>query len=163
MTNPPRGYEAKGVHWVKPELLAEVAYAQMTREGVVRHSVFHGLRTDKPAVDIEPERATPRRAVARRRDPAPAATGARGALDQVRITHPDRVIDAASGITKVELARYYAEISPWLLPHLRATGPSPSCVRPTALPGSCSSRRMPRSWPSRVSPRSGKSMQASRS
>ncbi|WP_017917876.1 DNA ligase D [Burkholderia gladioli] len=119
LANPPRGHEAKGAHWVRPELLAEVAYAQMTREGVVRHSVFHGLRTDKPAVDIEPERATPRRAVARRRDPAPAATGARGALDQVRITHPDRVIDAASGITKVALARYYAEISPRLLPHLR--------------------------------------------
>ncbi|PRE88211.1 hypothetical protein C6Q13_11500 [Burkholderia gladioli] len=46
--NPARGYEAKGVHWVSPKLLVEVAYAQMTRESVVRHPVFHRLRTDNP-------------------------------------------------------------------------------------------------------------------
>jgi bifunctional non-homologous end joining protein LigD len=43
----------------------------------------------------------------------------------VRITHPDRVIDAASGATKLELARYYDSVAPHLLPHLKA--------RPVAL------------------------------
>jgi bifunctional non-homologous end joining protein LigD len=38
----------------------------------------------------------------------------------VRITHPDRVIDAASGHTKLDLARYYESVADWILPHLKA-------------------------------------------
>ena len=59
LPKPPVGAEARGVHWLEPQLLAEVAYAQMTREGIVRHSVFHGLRDDKPATAIDLERAMP--------------------------------------------------------------------------------------------------------
>ncbi|SQF98084.1 ATP-dependent DNA ligase [Paucimonas lemoignei] len=60
--NPPTGFEAKGVHWLKPQLLAEVAFAEITQDGSVRHAVFHGLRTDKPARSITEERpATPAR------------------------------------------------------------------------------------------------------
>jgi len=57
VVNPPTGFDAKGVHWLKPTLLAEVAFAEMTKEGSVRHAVFHGLRDDKPAEDITEERA----------------------------------------------------------------------------------------------------------
>ena len=55
VVNPPTGFEAKGVHWLKPALLAEVAFAEITKEGSVRHAVFHGLRTDKPAESITEE------------------------------------------------------------------------------------------------------------
>ncbi|WP_258192529.1 non-homologous end-joining DNA ligase [Nitrosospira sp. Nsp2] len=37
------------VHWVRPELVAEVSFAEWTREEHIRHSVFHGLRIDKKA------------------------------------------------------------------------------------------------------------------
>ena len=60
LAKPPTGADARGVHWLKPQLLAEVAYAQMTRDGVVRHSVFHGLRDDKPATAIDPSAPCPR-------------------------------------------------------------------------------------------------------
>ncbi|TDV58270.1 ATP-dependent DNA ligase LigD phosphoesterase module /ATP-dependent DNA ligase LigD polymerase module [Pseudomonas graminis] len=59
VVNPPTGFEAKGVHWLKPVLLAEVAFAEITKEGSVRHAVFHGLRTDKPAESITEELAAP--------------------------------------------------------------------------------------------------------
>jgi bifunctional non-homologous end joining protein LigD len=54
-------------HWVQPELVCEVSYGEMTREGKVRHSVFHGLRDDKPAEAVSREEAVhvpprPRRA-----------------------------------------------------------------------------------------------------
>ena len=39
----------RGAHWVKPELVCEVAFGEWTRDGRIRHSVFHGLRADKPA------------------------------------------------------------------------------------------------------------------
>jgi bifunctional non-homologous end joining protein LigD len=101
--NPPRGAEATGVHWLKPQLLAEVAYAQMTREGVVRHSVFHGLRDDKPARSIGLEQPVKN----------PVNTPA------LHLTHPARIVDASSGISKRQVAEYYALVAPWILPHLK--------------------------------------------
>ncbi|BBU44790.1 multifunctional non-homologous end joining protein LigD [Pseudomonas putida] len=110
LPKPPTGAEARGVHWLKPQLLAEVAYAQMTREGIVRHSVFHGLRDDKPATAIDLERAMPtKRAV--QTEPENLGT--------MRLTHPDRVVDATTGATKREVAQYYAQVADWLLPQLK--------------------------------------------
>jgi bifunctional non-homologous end joining protein LigD len=111
VSNPPTGAEARGVQWLKPQLLAEVAYAQITREGLVRHSVFHGLRQDKPAKGISQEKPVKKTA-----SPKAAAADLTG---QVRITHPERVIDSASGTSKLQLAEYYGRISPWILPHLK--------------------------------------------
>ncbi|BFO04278.1 DNA ligase D [Pseudomonas guariconensis] len=111
LAKPPTGADARGVHWLKPQLLAEVAYAQMTRDGVVRHSVFHGLRDDKPATAIDLERAMPKTRVAK---PSPETT-----LGDLRLTHPDRVIDASRGVTKRQVAEYYAQVAPWILPQLK--------------------------------------------
>lgn len=110
LPKPPTGAEARGVHWLKPQLLAEVAYAQMTREGIVRHSVFHGLRDDKPATAIDLERAMPtKRAV--QTEPENLGT--------LRLTHPDRVVEATTGATKRDVAQYYAQVADWLLPQLK--------------------------------------------
>ncbi|MFJ9991808.1 DNA ligase D [Pseudomonas putida] len=110
LPSPPTGAEARGVHWLKPQLLAEVAYAQMTREGIVRHAVFHGLRDDKPATAIDLESAMPAKRAAQ-----PQSEG----LDTLRLTHPDRVVDATIGATKRQVAEYYAQVADWLLPQLK--------------------------------------------
>ncbi|UVL42855.1 DNA ligase D [Pseudomonas sp. B21-040] len=120
VVNPPSGFEAKGVHWLKPTLLAEVAFAEMTKEGSVRHAVFHGLREDKPAKGITEERPhvvkTPEKKTAGAQ-PAPSQAGL--VKGEVRITHPYRVIDATTGTTKVQLAEYYASVAQWILPELK--------------------------------------------
>ncbi|MEN5258436.1 DNA ligase D [Pseudomonas protegens] len=110
LPKPPTGAETRDVHWLKPQLLAEVAYAQITREGIVRHSVFHGLRDDKPATAIELERAMPTKRAAQTESEA---------LGTLRLTHPDRVVDATTGATKREVAQYYAQVAEWLLPQLK--------------------------------------------
>ncbi len=46
---PPRSVPGRKHHWVKPELIAEVSFSEWTSAGAVRHPVFQGLRTDKPA------------------------------------------------------------------------------------------------------------------
>lgn len=114
LPNPPTGAEARGVHWLEPQLLAEVAYAQMTRDGIVRHSVFHGLRDDKPATAIDLERRMPAKTLPKRNQAkAPEPLG------ELRLTHPERVIDPTSGVTKREVTEYYAAVSQWILPQLK--------------------------------------------
>ena len=129
VVNPPTGFDAKGVHWLKPVLLAEIAFAEMTKEGSVRHAVFHGLRDDKPAEDITEERPkvvkknTAEKPASRQKKASekPASAPSQLGLGEgkVRITHPDRVIDASSGTTKVQLAEYYARVAEWILPELK--------------------------------------------
>ncbi|MGN6525290.1 MAG: DNA ligase D [Burkholderiaceae bacterium] len=148
-------------HWVEPELVAEIRFAEWTPDGSVRHASWVGLREDKPAREVVRERsaAAPGRAdeagddvaATTRRDPAATTRQGRKAASTamtstlsthsttppharagaaksdataqvagVRITHPDRVIDAASGHTKLDLARYYESVADWILPHLKA-------------------------------------------
>ena len=72
--DPPRGYAARGAHWVKPQLVAEVAFTEWSNDGALRHPSFLGLREDKKAADVVREEPAPKpdgaKAVAA--DPAPA-------------------------------------------------------------------------------------------
>lgn len=108
LLNPPAAGQARGVHWVRPTLLAEVAFAQMTREGVVRHAVFQGIREDKPAAAIELERAMPGNKALKVQGSTP-----------LHLTHAQRVVDATTGTTKQQVAEYYAQVADWLLPQLK--------------------------------------------
>jgi bifunctional non-homologous end joining protein LigD len=127
----------RGAHWVEPQLVCEVSFGEWTRDGKVRHSVFHGLRTDKPAdaISQEPvvhappadEPAAKPRKPAKKADPAPkaapaaktAAPATTGTLPPtLRISNPDRVVDPQSGVTKIELVRYYALVAPIMMVHL---------------------------------------------
>ncbi|HEY4082677.1 MAG TPA: DNA ligase D [Burkholderiaceae bacterium] len=102
------------VHWVKPKLVAEVSFSEWTKEGRVRHAVFHGLRGDKPASVISREEAVTPTKTPTKTKSAPTALPAK-----LKLTHPDRVIDQSTGITKLELAEYYAGAAKLMLPHLK--------------------------------------------
>ena len=95
--------EARGAHWVKPELVAEIAFAEFTSDGVVRHASFLGLRGDKEAGAVVEEKPQPVAKVA-----APA--------DTIKITNPDRVIFPDSNVTKGQLADYYRAVGSIMLP-----------------------------------------------
>jgi bifunctional non-homologous end joining protein LigD len=96
-------------HWVKPKLIAEVSFADWTQGGHVRHAVFQGLRSDKPAERITKE-------VAKHLDAAPE----RKALPKdFRVTHPERVVDTHTGATKGQVIEYYAAVAELMLPHLK--------------------------------------------
>jgi bifunctional non-homologous end joining protein LigD len=47
----------RGANWIKPELVAEIAFTEMTSDGVLRHPSYIGLREDKPAKFVKIERA----------------------------------------------------------------------------------------------------------
>ena len=104
--NPPRGYEAKGVHWVRPTLIAEIEFTEMTRDGKLRHPTFRGLRDDKGAEEVVVERAHTVQKPERGKKKIPG------------LSNPDRVLYPENGITKEELATYYEKIASRMLPHV---------------------------------------------
>ncbi len=123
----------RGAVWVRPQLVAQVRFATWTADGLVRQAAFLGLREDKPATEVTREEAT----VA----PRPKSTRARGlhanhraqdalkaaknvsrsassSINLVRLTHPEKVLDPQSGLTKRQLAEYYLAVAPYMLPHI---------------------------------------------
>ena len=111
----------KRAHWVKPALVAEVRFGEWTRAGSIRHAVYLGLRADKKPSSVVRETARhPQQQRTPPRAPASAAPQVEGKLPaSLKISHPDRVIDADSGTTKIALVRYYALVSALMLVHLK--------------------------------------------
>jgi bifunctional non-homologous end joining protein LigD len=99
----------KNAHWVEPRLIAEVSFGEWTRGGHIRHSVFHGLRSDKKADAIIREKPV---------HPAAESAPASSIPKSLKVTNPDRVIDPSSGFTKIDVIRYYSLVAPLMLPHL---------------------------------------------
>ncbi|BEV15422.1 DNA ligase D [Herbaspirillum sp. DW155] len=127
--NPPAGQQRRGVHWLKPELVAEVKFAQWTQAGILRHGSFVALREDKEPEDIV--RETPHAApddTSEAAEPAPPAHSSRRSAEDlsrpvmaagVKLTHPGKILFPDTGLTKLELARYYQNAAPWILPELK--------------------------------------------
>jgi bifunctional non-homologous end joining protein LigD len=122
---------SRGVIWVKPELVAQVSFSTWTADNLVRQAAFRGLREDKPAKDVRREeaRVDVNRAMQDDTDatpPAPASTATARRVTKkhnssdlsFRLTHPDKVLDAESGVTKKDLALYYLAVSEVMLPFI---------------------------------------------
>ncbi len=118
--NAPR--HESGVHWLKPELVAEIEFAGWTGDGNVRQAAFKGLRADKPAEEVEAE--TPASAATPVTEPKAAARPQRGraVVMDVSISHPEKALwpDGGDGkpVTKLDLAEYYAAMAEWIMPHI---------------------------------------------
>jgi bifunctional non-homologous end joining protein LigD len=127
----------KSARWVKPALLCEVSFTEWTDDGHIRHPSFQGLREDKNPQEVSMEK--------------PVVLSSRGrakrALDRadvmgVAVTHPDRVIFKDVGVTKGELAEYYAAASSWILKDI--AGHPVSLLRcPEGTAGDCFYQRNP--------------------
>jgi bifunctional non-homologous end joining protein LigD len=101
--------------WIEPKVVAEVTFAEWTPDGQVRHASFISLRADKPARAIVRETA---KDIGGASPPAPRALS-RPASSGIKVSNADRVIDPASGLTKLDLVRYYESVAPFILPHLK--------------------------------------------
>ena len=114
--------KARDVHWLKPELVAEIEFAGWTDGGNIRQAAFKGLRQDKPAKEIRAER--------------PAMTGiakpvVRSVKSSVKsaevmgvaISKPDKALwpDGRDGkaVTKLDLAQYFEAVGEWMIVHLK--------------------------------------------
>jgi len=119
-----------GVHWVKPQLVAEIQYAGFTGDGSIRQASFKGLREDKPAADVEAEVPADADTTALAQ-PVPdkttktvvAKTKGNAVVMGVTLTHPDKPLWPDAGddrpVTKLDLAHYYEAVGPWMLSHIK--------------------------------------------
>ena len=118
------------VHWLEPELVAEIEFAGWTGDNMVRQAAFKGLRKDKKASEVTAD--TPSKTVvAKLSARAPGKTpGARLAASRedntvmgVTISHPDKAMwpDGGDGepVTKLDLANYMEQVGDWLITHIR--------------------------------------------
>jgi bifunctional non-homologous end joining protein LigD len=103
---------ARKAQWVRPELVAEVSYAEITPDGSLRHASFQGLRADKLANQVALEQPT-------RSNPLDRQIGIEvAAATGITLTHPDKIVYPGTEISKAHLAAYYAAVADRMLPHL---------------------------------------------
>jgi bifunctional non-homologous end joining protein LigD len=104
--------EVRRSRWVEPKLVAEVAFAEFTSDGILRHPSFRGLREDKKAREVREEKPKPLEKF--------IAGDAGNDTERVgvRITSPEKVLYPGPGITKGDLIDYYEVVADLMLPHL---------------------------------------------
>jgi bifunctional non-homologous end joining protein LigD len=120
--------KTRDVHWLKPELVAEIEFAGWTDGGNIRQAAFKGLRQDKPADEVEAERpamtklAKPAgKIVAKAGKAGKPADNKSATVMGVVISKPDKKLwpDADDGVTKLDLARYFEAVGGWMIGYLK--------------------------------------------
>ena len=134
--------ELDNITWVRPQLIAAVEFTNWTREGRLRHPVYRGLREDieLDAVLLPPEHPLHQSAEtsqASSKTPAAAPSKTAGVkpslkkvtvsevksqrlkIEGVALSNPQRVLYPTQGLTKADLATYYAELAEWVLPYVK--------------------------------------------
>jgi bifunctional non-homologous end joining protein LigD len=125
--------------WLKPELVCEVSYAEITSDGVMRHPSFEGMRIDKKAKDVKADKAKPTRKVVKesilhkeniitRRQPGERKTLLNPGEKQqersinghtLKFTNLDKIYWPKEKITKRDMLNYYYQVAPVILPYLK--------------------------------------------
>ncbi len=161
----------KNAHWVKPELVCEVAFATWTADDLVRQASFQGMREDKKAREVRKEDAAPVRKVERAAEQEVHAgsaniEGAGETAEQartnkpapplprvnVRLTNPDKTLDPLSGLTKKQYFDYILAAGEHILPHI-ADRPLTMVRCPEGTSGQCFyQKHMGKGMPAGVEP-----------
>jgi bifunctional non-homologous end joining protein LigD len=139
--NKPSRFQPKPVQatavWLKPELVCEVGFTEMTKEGVMRHPAFKAMRTDKKAKDVILEKAVdPEEIIPEAKTKSASKSGGsknkQSFLDspektqvheingnEIKFTNLSKIYWPKEKITKRDLLNYYHEVAPFILPYLK--------------------------------------------
>jgi bifunctional non-homologous end joining protein LigD len=115
--------KTRDVHWLKPELVAEIEFAGWTDGGNIRQAAFKGLRQDKPADEVEAERPVMTKIAKPLIGSAKSSANKSAEVMGVVISKPDKALwpDGSDGeaVTKLDLARYFEAVGPWMIDHIK--------------------------------------------
>ncbi|MES2440688.1 MAG: DNA ligase D [Verrucomicrobiota bacterium] len=95
----------KNVTWIKPSLVAEIEFAEITRDGSIRQGSFLSLREDKDASEVHLDGVQ-----------VATAEGTGTKVAGITISHPDRMVFPGDEISKMEVARYFERVGHLMLP-----------------------------------------------
>lgn len=135
--NPPKA----SATWLKPALVCEVSYAEITNDGVFRHPSFEGMRSDKKAKEVVLETAAPTVELTKASSPArekntalvSAPKRSKATLlnpteetqvkkingQSLKFTNLNKVYWPAEGYTKRDMFNYYYQVAEYILPYLK--------------------------------------------
>jgi bifunctional non-homologous end joining protein LigD len=112
--------------WLKPALVCEVKYAEITNEGLMRHASFQGLREDKTAADLNNELALDTDKAIEDVEPAETTitnTKAEQLITidghDLKLTNLNKIYWPKEKITKGEMIRYYYDIADYMMPYMK--------------------------------------------
>lgn len=124
------------VTWVKPELICEVKYAEITADGKLRHPVFQHLREDKNLNEVTMANSKPVKKVVQKKftaakekagkvdskkksDPKEQSELFIFGRDKIKATHLNKVYFPEDGVTKGDVINYYISMADYILPYLK--------------------------------------------
>lgn len=123
------------VTWLKPKLLCEVSFTELTSDGIMRHPSFQGMRTDKSAKKVVLEKELPVEEVLSDDKPivkSRAEAGRKTLLNpkdktqvrkvtkhELKFTNLNKIFWPAEQLTKRDLINYYYQVAPYILPYLK--------------------------------------------
>ncbi len=131
--NPPNA----SVTWLKPDLVCEVSYTELTTDGIMRHPSFEGMREDKKALDVHQEVSVPVNKISKpkilKEIVMPAADKSRKSLlnpseetqvkrvngKEMKFTNLDKLYWLKEKITKRDLLNFYYQVAPYILPYIK--------------------------------------------
>ena len=96
--------------WTQPDILCEVSFWEWTPERHIRHASFKGLREDKAPIQVHQELPEP--------PPKKKSAGKNFTVEGITISHPGREVYPGAGISKGDIAAYYAKAAPFMLPYM---------------------------------------------
>lgn len=112
--------------WVKPQLVCEVSYTEITNDGVMRHPSFEGLRTDKKAKEVVKEKGFPKK---NKKTGVLKDSKLLNAKDEIQVkeinghelkfTNLSKIYWPKEKFTKRDMLNYYHEVAPYILPYLK--------------------------------------------
>lgn len=116
------------VTWIKPELVCEIKYSEITKDGIYRHPVFIAIREDKEPQEVKSsvnnkytEKFKDMKATTSSKKTAPAEKEKEITLNKhiVKLTNQDKIYFPNDGITKGDVIEYYQSVASYILPHLK--------------------------------------------
>jgi bifunctional non-homologous end joining protein LigD len=110
------------ITWLEPELVAEIKFAEWTKDNLLRQASYKGIRTDKDSKDIKREKAEDNTQLKLSNREVNSIEGNINndiIIEGIKITNPDKVIFDESKITKKDVVQYYEKVSERMLPYLR--------------------------------------------
>lgn len=109
------------ITWLKPELVAEIKFAEWTNDNLLRQASFKGIRTDKNPKDIKREKAEGETELQLSgiEVEKPMRVNANSIIiEGIKISNPDKVVFDDPKITKEDVVRYYSKVSEHILTYV---------------------------------------------